>query len=639
MRLAVLKNCLLFVFIGVLSHAAFADKYDFNVSRIPPELLKNACVVTRFNKTECELLSIGEMLVEEHYAYTILNEDGRNWALITEGYDQLSQLQNISCNLYDKTGKKLNKFNEKDFRDIASEDGISMVTDNRIKVLDIRQKTYPYTVEVEVKKLLKNLLYYPKFIPQTSYYQSVQAASFNIKYPLGLVTLQYKSANQPMNVKKWSDEKFEGYYCSVTKLPAIDNEGYSRFTPSKLIFIANKFHVQGYEGSQLSWHDIGVWYEKLNQGRDKLSGERVNEVRQLVAGITDQRAKVKKIYEFMQNRTRYVSIQLGIGGWQTMTAEQVDKTGYGDCKALSNYTKALLAAVGIESYYALIYAGDNRANIIKDFSAPAFNHAILVVPIGGDLMWLECTNQTAPAGYMGDFTDDRYALLVKPTGGELVTTVKYSSKDNVTNQNSYVKLDANGNAQISSKSTYIGIAQDDPANLLRSSSKSSLEEWQRELLGYVGLTIKNVEGVHEKLFIPTTTIQTDFEVNKFASKTGKRMFLQPNVYKKSTPDVGFLNPATRKSDIYINRSFEKRDTVVCELPQGYKLESPPETFSRSSPFGSYQSKITCEGNLLTYTSEFILKEGEFPKDKTQEFIDFIKAAESHLNLKVVLVSL
>ena len=92
--------------------------------------------------------------------------------------------------------------------------------------------------------------------------------------------------------------------------------------------------------------------------------------------------------------------------------------GYGDCKALTNYTRVLLKTVGIESYYTVVYGDRRIENFEQDFVSMQGNHIILAIPSNDNYIYLECTSQTSPFGYNADFTDDRYALIVKPEGGK-----------------------------------------------------------------------------------------------------------------------------------------------------------------------------------------------------------------------------
>ena len=69
----------------------------------------------------------------------------------------------------------------------------------------------------------------------------------------------------------------------------------------------------------------------------------------MVKNATTDREKAAILYNYMQNNMRYVSIQLGIGGLRPFPASFVDDKKYGDCKALSNYLKSALDAVGVKS--------------------------------------------------------------------------------------------------------------------------------------------------------------------------------------------------------------------------------------------------------------------------------------------------
>jgi len=85
---------------------------------------------------------------------------------------------------------------------------------------------------------------------------------------------------------------------------------------------------------------------------------------------------------------------------------------------------ALLKEANIKANYVLIAAGDDQPDMLTDFPSPYFNHATVCVPMDKDSIWLECTSQTLPAGYIGSFTGNRHALLINELGGQIVTTKK-----------------------------------------------------------------------------------------------------------------------------------------------------------------------------------------------------------------------
>ena len=85
---------------------------------------------------------------------------------------------------------------------------------------------------------------------------------------------------------------------------------------------------------------------------------------------------------------------------------------------------------------------------------------ILNLPNNGKDVWLECTNQEVPFGFLGSFTDDRNVLVVNENGGKIDKTTAYKPKDNYQSIVSSITVseagDINGQVQITSFGTQFG---------------------------------------------------------------------------------------------------------------------------------------------------------------------------------------
>ncbi|RYF78900.1 MAG: DUF3857 domain-containing protein, partial [Chitinophagaceae bacterium] len=299
---------------------------------------------------------------------------------------------------------------------------------------DFNYKNYPYTVEYEVELEYKHTFYFPDWQPQADEYLSVEKSRYTFVSPQDY-TLRYKAFNYPSEPVATTEKNKKLMTWEIKSLPAVirpyASPSWTELTTS-VLFAPSDFQMEGYKGNAASWQEFGKFILTLNQGRDKLPDAILQKVTSLTAGLSSAREKVVKLYEYLQQNTRYISIQLGIGGFQPFEASYVAQKGYGDCKALSNYMYSLLKAAGIPSYHALIHAGNSleAKSLVNDLPSTQFNHMVLFVPLEKDTMWLECTSQDNPAGYSGGFTGNRQALAITPEGGKLVSTPRYQSAEN-----------------------------------------------------------------------------------------------------------------------------------------------------------------------------------------------------------------
>ena len=291
----------------------------------------------------------------------------------------LSRLKAIA---YDSFGKELKKVSRNKFDDYAAADGFSLFNDNRLKYYRHVPISYPYTIYYEYEVETSNTAFIPRWVPIDSYLQSVENASFTISHANELTLQKSERKFDHFNISHTSSGNQLKYILKTST--AVKPEEYSPtflelFPSVKLA--SNKFHLEGYDGVANSWKEFGQWmYHSLIKGRDQIPEATKQRVLNLVKDVDDPIEKARLIYDFVQKKTRYISVQVGIGGWMPMLANDVDRLSYGDCKALTNYTKSLLDVAGVESYYTAVYAGSNKRSMEDNVVSVQGNHAFLYVP-------------------------------------------------------------------------------------------------------------------------------------------------------------------------------------------------------------------------------------------------------------------
>ena len=582
--------------------------------------------------------NIGEATQITHYAITILDEQGLENAHVLVFYDKLTKVNELEGVLYDAKGEKVRKLKNDDIKDGSANSEGTLFSDNRYKYGEFKYAIFPFTVEFNYTTTNKNMLFYPSFYPQQDEENmTVESSLFKVKMPAGM-ELRYKLIN---GMSKPTMEDIDGgktYTWSVKGLKHYENEPYAPQWIQKgmgVLTAPNEFETEGFKGSAKTWKELGDFDNLLAKNRDILPDNVKQEVQQLVAGMTDPTLKTKKIYEYLQAKTRYISIQLGIGGWQPFEAKQVASTGYGDCKALSNYTQALLKSVGIESLYASIRGGDGQQEVQADFPSQQFNHAMLCVPIKNDTIWLECTSQDNPFGYQGSFTSNRYALLASPTGGKLVRTPAYKPSENQQVRKIEVNLLEDGNAKAEAINIFTGPQHDYYASIKTQLNPDDQKKALYKKISIPSFELNNYSIQEEKKRIPSATVKMSLIVRKCASKSGTRMFLNPNLMSAEN-NIPPTSDKPRTQEVELQNAYTEIDTVSYNLPKDIKIEFKPEVISFESKFGSYYADNQVKDGKLLYIRKFVRNRGKFPATSYAEFVDFYKKVTKYDRVQVVM---
>jgi hypothetical protein len=632
-----MKKITLLSLLSLIVSIVFADNIRYSVISLDTQLLKNANAIVRLEEIRYEVLSTKETVTKTHFVITVLNEKGIDYAGFEEMYDKQQEITSIDGYLYDAFGKELKTVKKKDIQDLSAVSDGQMYTDNRVKVHNFYYKVYPYTVEYVYEVKRNTTLFFPGWTPQPAGGISVEKSIFTVAV-LPAYKLRYKSFNYNGGPEIKDENKFRTYTWSASKIKPIIKEPNAPLLhelTTMVITGPSAFQMDDYTGNMETWQDFGRFVYELKKGRDLLPDNIKDKVHTIGDAITDKRVKIARLYEFMQQQTRYVGVQLGIGGWQPFDAKYVAGNGYGDCKALTNYMYSILKEAGIPSYYTLIKAGRYQQYITEDFPAQQFNHVILSVPLEKDTVWLECTDQTMPAGYLGYFTCNRPALMIDEKGGKLVRTPAYGVKENIQVRKITGTLTEDGNLQIKTNAVYGGLQQDRLHDLIHLLSKEKLKDKLQEEFEFATYDITGFNYQEHIKKIPEVEEKLDINVSNYATITGKRLFIQPNILTKSstriTPD------STRKYDIVLNYAYTDIDTAEIVLPPGYTAESLPKPANIHSPFGSYISSVTLTDSKLVYYRKLEKNEGRFPAASYADLVKFYEAIYKADRTKVVLV--
>jgi len=341
------------------------------------------------------------------------------------------------------------------------------------------------------------------------------------------------------------------------------------------------------------------------------------------------------LYNYLQNKTRYVSIQVGIGGLQPFDAEIVDKYSYGDCKALSNYMKSLLDVANIKSYYSLVPAGRNIPSFLKDFPSNQFNHAIICIPMEKDTIWLECTSQLSPFGYLGTFTDDRDALLITENGGELVHTPVYSVFDNKQVRKVVVSLNSDLSAMVNVKTSYKGLFYDKIQEIIHIDDIDK-KRFVTKNIDIANFELLNFSHKENKNIIPQIDEEINFALPEYGIKMNNIILLPLNLMNKI--DNVPLNTTQRKFDIQIQRSNMMVDSVVYIIPDNYLIDKLPGNQIIKSIYGDYNSRILINNQQITYIRTFTLNKGIYPATDYLNFTNFFEKIQKIDQINCVLKS-
>ncbi len=578
-----------------------------------------------------------------HRKFILKNQKASSLADVVIGVDDNTELSKFEYVMTDLSGKVLRTVKKSELKPV--EYSHELATDFYRLIAEVTPPQYPVII-TRTEKIVctANAMTYPSFYPQNGYDMAVKKAVYQISYPKDKVCIrQYKSPNVAIKPSIQQVGKNQVIRYEFNDLKPVTRMPYAPYlddlTPY-MLFAPEKISYYGTTGSMASWTSFGKWQYDLAVDRDLIPDSYLQPLREQLSDCHTDREKIVKVCNFVDKNTRYVSLQLGIGGYQPATAFSVSHMGCGDCKGLSIFMHGILKSIGIDS--RLVAIGTDEPDLLHYYpNVNQLNHMILAVLLeqGRDTVWLECTNSKLPVGYIHDDISGHDALLLDADKSRLVKLPEYADSLNLRSSNICIKLRHDASADVSIDETFRNHQYGANLGLLKKKEqdlRTSISSWYK--LPNTSFGSITVNDVSKPFDIPQLNTHLDGVCAKYANLTGKRLFVPVNPsHQDFSPIVISDDITSDRLPLKIRQGYRNVENIVINIPAGRVVESLPSSVDVKEEFGSFHQSFMQEEGIIRVTLTLDIHRGTYAPHLRKRLLEMQKKMQKAYNSRIVLV--
>ena len=554
-----------------------------------------------------------------HKSIFIGDEQGKEYGRISIGEDEFSKVKSIKGGLKSPDGKIIRKLRRRDITEYDASAEWALYSGETFSTFNLSHPSLPYIVEYSYRKKYETIFFWPAWIPQEDI--PVNSSKYILHLPENyqfnihsVGTIPEPEISDGGNTYTWSLSNIHAREIEY-RMPPEDRIG------PALYFSPLTFYLDGTYGELTSWESFGKWYARLAKDQYSLDTTALDDLD--VPDSLTHRQTIEEIYDYLQEKTRYVAIELGIHGWKPHSAEDICVTRYGDCKDLTTFFIALLKMYGIQAYPVLIKTRDNGI-IFPDFPSNSFNHVITCIPLEKDTLWVDCTNDNSTLDDLPELDEGCTVLIIGNEQGHLARTPLSTSRDNVEKLSADAEILEDGSLKLSGTLQWKG----NSSNAFRFVEKELTDEIKRKIL--INLLDDSAPAVHinsMSLSRPDgkpghIRLTFDCLIEKYANISNKRIFFNPNLINRYV--FNGEEPEERKSAVYYNSPFTVIDSIRYYQPGGYEIEVLPGSGDKGHIFGDFFHNVVATDSVLIYTRRYAIHKRLIP---VQSYLDYYKFRE------------
>lgn len=445
----------------------------------------------------------------------------------------------------------------------------------------------------------------------------------------GMVFTKTESKNeitynwQIQNQRPYNDEREEGNWSKLAPrvLPYISSYEYKGKTVKVLEDVSGLYqwyysHIKGLVDAQ------SATVQKLSDS--------------LVSNLQSEVEKVKTIYYWVQNNTKYIAFEDGLGGFIPRDAELVCNRRFGDCKDKSSLIYALLKAAGIKAYFTWIGTRDIPYTYAECPTPVVDNHMIISYNDNGVWKYLDGTANGIMYGFPTPFIQGKEALIGISKDSFVVATVPILDKEyNFAYDSLNVGISGNDLTGYG-KTSYGGYWKDDVAYKFYSTAE---KDRQKELSDYFKFVnnktiIDSLKWEKVDTISPVCSFSYKTKLPDYTKSINKKMYVNLNLRRDFQGNL--FDTLKQKTDIEFRYKFFQKQVTVFNIPEGYKISKLPASVNFAKEVVTLDVNYRSEGNKVIMEGMFTYDDLYKRRNKYQVWNEFIKVLDEAYSQILVL---
>jgi len=579
----------------------------------------------RLLDSQIQVTKKGQQARYVRYVQTIVNPAGiKDISQINLDYDPSYQTLNLNSLNIIREGKTIDKLTSAKFSLFNREKDLENQIYNGTKTLnilldDIREgDTIDYSfTRLGVNPVYKNIFSYSREINW-----SVPIEDQYVRVLWGKeIPLYVRSRNDETKVIETKQGAYKNYQVHMHNAATIkgNDEVPAWFDPYGVIYFSET----------KSWQAVVSWALPLYQQKWQ-AGIPANNIHPSIQKVADaikeqylnSAEQIAEALRYTQKNIRYVGLEMGINSHFPTPAYETLALRYGDCKDKAVLFIAILNALNINAYPALVNTDSTKLLIEKPPAVNRFDHVIVTLQYQGKRFWLDPTRSYQAGNLSTLFQPDYgYALIVKSGEKQLTSMANdvHNSYSHIS-EHYVIPEDAKASVEFNVISEYLGDrAQQKQVQIERDGIKKVSQDYEAYYQRtYPKLATKSEVNFSTDIHSGVLTVNENYVINDFWSKEddGYQIYFYPDDVRNA---VYKPKQIKRSAPLWFKYPNNIRNQIIVEfIEDGWHFEK--SELIEDNDFFFFKRNVAFVGKTLTLSYDYRSKTDHIAKDKIEAYL-------------------